>query len=53
MNEELSTTQIPRAGESSPSFLRKAFFVLCIIVLLCLILFLIYQNGKSIYDNGI
>lgn len=33
--------------------LRKIFFVLVILFFSVLMLFLIYQNGKSIYDNGL
>lgn len=34
-------------------FVRKLFFISCIILFFILIIFLIYYNGKSIYDNGI
>lgn len=32
---------------------RHLFLTLCIILALLIILFLVYQNGKSIYDKGI
>lgn len=51
MNEAL-----PPVGQPQPvphSVLKKVFFITCIVVFLCAIVFLIYQNGKSIYDNGI
>jgi Trk-type K+ transport system membrane component len=35
------------------SILRKVFFVVVISLFLLAILYLIYHNGKSIYDNGI
>lgn len=33
--------------------LRKLFFALAIVVFIVIFLFLVYQNGKSIYVNGI
>lgn len=33
--------------------LRHTFLTLCILLAIAIILFLIYQNGKSIYDKGI
>lgn len=33
--------------------LRTIFIILCIILVVGLVAFLIYQNGKSIYDNGL
>jgi hypothetical protein len=32
---------------------RQIILVTCIIFSICLIIFLMQQNGKSIYDNGI
>lgn len=34
-------------------FLRKMLFGITILLFTVVILFLIYQNGKSIYDNGL
>lgn len=56
MSEEIS---FDKTGPSVPEpvniypFLRKTFFVLCILFFLGLIVFLIYYNGKSIYANGL
>lgn len=33
--------------------LRKIFFSLVILFFVVIAVFLVYQNGKSIYDNGI
>lgn len=33
--------------------IRHVFLTLCILLTVSIILFLIYQNGKSIYDKGI
>jgi hypothetical protein len=33
--------------------LRTTFLVILILISLCIIFFLIYQNGKSIYANGL
>jgi len=53
-------TQTPNEISPAPSesvtiypFLRKLFFAFIIIALIAVAVFLIYQNGKSIYDNGI
>ena len=46
------TSPTPEQGGSFPLF-RKAFIVACIVIFLLFIVFLIYQNGKSIYGNGI
>lgn len=32
---------------------RHLFLTICILFTLAIIAFLIYQNGKNIYDNGI
>lgn len=32
---------------------RRVFIILCILVVVGLMALLIYQNGKSIYDNGL
>ncbi len=32
---------------------RHIFLIACILCALSFIIFLMYQNGKSIYDNGI
>mgnify|MGYP003405193083 FL=1 len=32
---------------------RHALLIACILCALFIIIFLMYQNGKSIYDNGI
>lgn len=32
---------------------RHIFLTICILLAISIILFLIYQNGKSIYDKGI
>lgn len=33
--------------------IRTAFLVICVVLVACVTLFLIYQNGKSIYETGI
>jgi hypothetical protein len=33
--------------------IRHAFLTLCVLLAIAIILFLIYQNGKSIYDKGL
>ncbi len=33
--------------------IRHAFLILCVVLIISIILFLFYQNGKSIYDNGL
>lgn len=33
--------------------IRHLFLTMCILLTVAIILFLIYQNGKSIYDKGI
>ena len=33
--------------------IRHLFLTLCILLAVAIILFLMYQNGKSIYDKGI
>lgn len=43
----------PTATSHAYMLLRKAFFVIVIIVFLLTLIYLIYQNGKSIYANGI
>lgn len=54
MNEDQTVSQTQSEGHINLyPFLRKLFFWACIIVFLLVILFLVYQNGKSIYDNGI
>lgn len=57
MNSSLEETQT--YGENNekrvnlyPIFLRS-FLIFCIIFFLLVIVFLLYQNGKSIYDHGI
>ncbi len=32
---------------------RHILLVACVLLTVCLVIFLIHQNGKSIYDNGI
>lgn len=53
----LEDVQPNTTGNSSSArpylWLRRLFFILCIVVFLLALLFLIYYNGKSIYDNGI
>lgn len=62
---ELTPTETPTntsTGEQAPQALHKKnlypivrhiFLVACILASLAIIMFLFYQNGKSIYDNGI
>lgn len=33
--------------------IRHIFLTICILLTVIIILFLVYQNGKSIYDKGI
>ena len=33
--------------------IRHVFLILCILLTIAIIVFLFYQNGSSIYDNGI
>lgn len=35
------------------SFLRKTLLVVVVLFFILVIVFLVYQNGKSIYDNGL
>jgi hypothetical protein len=49
-------TTMPQAG-AQPSggywLFRRIFFILCIVFFIFLTLFLLYENGRSIYANGI
>lgn len=61
MNQDISpappqsvSEQVEREATAHPhAFLRRSFFVVMIIFFVVVIVFLVYQNGKSIYDNGI
>jgi hypothetical protein len=59
MNDSFSPEQAPAGSiEHTPSpffgsFSRKLFFIAYILLLFLVTLYLIYHNGKSIYDNGI
>ena len=33
--------------------IRHIFLTLCVLLTIAIILFLLYQNGKSIYDKGL
>lgn len=47
---------LPQNPESVSSFypkVRTFFLILCVLIIISLALYLIYQNGKSIYENGI
>ena len=33
--------------------LRRTFLIVCVLLTILIALFLIYQNGKSIYESGI
>lgn len=41
------------APRGAATVFRKLFFIVLIVVFLLALLFLVYQNGKSIYANGI
>ena len=57
---DTTTSEVLR-GESASSHhkknlypvVRHIFLIVCILASLAIIVFLLYQNGKSIYDNGI
>lgn len=61
MNPETPVAALPSAHEDTVirrefnayPFLRRVFFALIVLFFVILILFLVYQNGKSIYDGGI
>ncbi|MDB5259828.1 MAG: hypothetical protein JWN37_59 [Candidatus Nomurabacteria bacterium] len=52
LQKEDSTVQNKKDINLYPA-LRRGFLIFCIIAAIFIILFLIYQNGKSIYANGI
>ena len=52
MNQELQQQETP-SGFNLYAFMRRLFFVGVIVVSIIVIFYLLYQNGKSIYDNGI
>ena len=33
--------------------IHHIFLIVCVVIAISIVLFLIYQNGKSIYDRGI
>lgn len=33
--------------------IRHLLLIICVLLVVAIILFLFYQNGKSIYDNGL
>ena len=53
------TTNTPESTQEETSsvnvypMIRHLFLTLCILLTISIILFLIYQNGKSIYDKGL
>jgi hypothetical protein len=53
MSNSLYPSSNPSPSVNIYPALRKLFFIFIIIFFLGLALFLIYQNGKSIYDHGI
>lgn len=53
-----NTTEIEEISEDSSKLniypiIRHLFLIVCILLAISIILFLIYQNGKSIYVKGI
>lgn len=53
-SQDIQPNSTGNIGSPSPHvWLRRLFYVACIIVFLLAILYLIYYNGKSIYANGI
>ncbi len=64
MNEDLNqnnTLSQIKNGEENPyyeekniyPYLRKSILVICVLIAVGVLIFLIYQNGKSIYVNGL
>jgi hypothetical protein len=51
--EEIVETEEDSTTVNLYPVIRHAFLTLCILLAVAIILFLIYQNGKSIYDKGI
>jgi hypothetical protein len=49
---EISQVQIPNQTPQGSTSRRLLLFV-CVIIGIALVLFLVYQNGKSIYTHGI
>jgi hypothetical protein len=56
-NTEISTpSDVPETGRTKRNiypYVRHVFLACIILFAIAAIVFLIYQNGKSIYDNGI
>ena len=51
--EETTTNSTDSSEVNIYPIIRHIFLTLCILLTISIILFLIYQNGKSIYDKGI
>lgn len=52
MNEEpISPQETEETGHYK--LFRRLFFILCIVFFIAIALFLLYYNGKSIYENGL
>lgn len=51
--EEIRTKEEIAPGTNLHIVARHIFLILCVLLTIFIFLFLIYQNGKSIYDNGI
>jgi ABC-type phosphate transport system permease subunit len=55
-NEQTQHENMSVEEKAAPNIypaLRHLFLIICILLTLAIIVFLIYQNGKSIYENGI
>ena len=46
-------TSNPHTKKNLYPFIRHIFLIACICACVAIFIFLFYQNGKSIYDNGI
>lgn len=50
---ELAIKQEESTAINIYPIVRHLFLTICILLAIAIILFLMYQNGKSIYDKGI
>lgn len=60
MNEETTSTVVQADGVKATDneiniypILRTFFLGLCVFTCIAIILFLMYLNGKSVYENGV
>lgn len=53
-NTPVSTEVVPEEKTINLyPLIRHMFLIVCILLTITIILFLIYQNGKSLYDKGL